>query len=206
MTVQIPTATGVVEKPLCVYEYNLNMGGVDLNDQLLAPYLIARKVRCWYKKVSVYLFQLALLNAYVLYKASGRTGSFLKFQEEIITALLFPDRAVAQLPNPNAVSRLHERHFPHVLSGTPTQRNPQRRCHVCRKQIYRRDTCFYCPSCPDQPVYIKVQKKIKNTQKHKKKKKAKNCLMVLFLFSLLFSLMVAHYCLLYCSLSFVTVF
>ncbi|PIO10564.1 hypothetical protein AB205_0122880 [Aquarana catesbeiana] len=41
-TVQIPTGTGVVENPLCVHEYNQNMGGVDLNNQLFAPYLIAR--------------------------------------------------------------------------------------------------------------------------------------------------------------------
>ncbi|PIO30101.1 hypothetical protein AB205_0044470, partial [Aquarana catesbeiana] len=101
--------------------------------------------RRWYKKVSVYLFQLALVNAYVLYQAVGRTGSFLKFQEEIITALLFPDGAVAQLPNPNAVSRLHEKHFMllfYVLPGTPTHKNPQRRCRVCRKCGNRLDTAF----------------------------------------------------------------
>ncbi|PIO12668.1 hypothetical protein AB205_0155850, partial [Aquarana catesbeiana] len=134
-TVQIQTPAGVVEKPLCVHEYNLNMGGVEFNNQLLAPFLIAHKARWRYKKVSVYLFQLALLNAY----------------EEIITALLFPGSAVAQLPNPNAVSWLHEKHFQNVLPGTPTQRNPQRRCRVCRKRGYRHDTRFYCPSCSDQP-------------------------------------------------------
>ncbi|PIO14050.1 hypothetical protein AB205_0209610 [Aquarana catesbeiana] len=48
MTVQIPTPTAVVEKPLCINENNQNMGWVDLNDQLLAPYLIARKARRWY--------------------------------------------------------------------------------------------------------------------------------------------------------------
>ena len=149
--VQIPTATGVVEKPLCIHEYNLNMGGVDLNDQLLAPYLIARRSKRWYKKVSVYLFQLALLNAHVLYRASGRTGSFLKFQEEIVEALLFPDGAVPHLPNANAVSRLYERHFPFVLAGTPTRKSPQKRCRVCSKLGFRRDTRFYCPDCPDQP-------------------------------------------------------
>ncbi|PIO24114.1 hypothetical protein AB205_0141990, partial [Aquarana catesbeiana] len=60
MTVQIQTVTGVVEKPLCVHEYNLNMGGVD---PTMAPYLIAHG-------------------------------------------------AVAQLPDLNAVSGVHERHFP----------------------------------------------------------------------------------------------
>ena len=150
-TVQITTATGVVEKPLCVHKYNLNMGGLDLNDQLLAPYLVARKARRWYKKASVYLFQLALLSAHVLYRASGRTGSFLKFQEEIVRALLFPDGAPPHLPQPNAVSRLHERHFPYALPSTPTQKAPPKRCRVCSKRGFRRDTHCSCPSCPGNP-------------------------------------------------------
>ena len=150
-TIQISTAAGVVEKPLCVHDYNLNMGGVDLNDQLMAPYLVARKARRWYKKVSVYLFQLALLNAFVLYKASGRAGSFLQFQVEIIRALLYPEGAPAQLSLPDAVSRLHERHFPYAFPSTPTQKYPQKRCRVCSKRGFRRDTRFCCPRCPGQP-------------------------------------------------------
>ena len=100
--------------------------------------------------LSQYLIQLALLNAHVLYRASGRTGSFLKFQEEIVTALLYPGGASPHHPQPNAISRLHERHFPNALPGTPTQRAPQRKC-VCRKRGYRHDTRYYCPHCPDNP-------------------------------------------------------
>ncbi|PIO24115.1 hypothetical protein AB205_0141990, partial [Aquarana catesbeiana] len=39
-------------------------------------------------------------------------GVVVPAKEEIITALLFPDGAVAQLPDLNAVSGVHERHFP----------------------------------------------------------------------------------------------
>ena len=150
-TVQIRTATGVVEKPLCVHEYNLNMGGVDLNDQLMAPYHIARKTRRWYKKVSLHLFQLALLNAHVVYRASGRNESFLQFQRDIITELLYPGGIVPHHLLPNAVSRLHERHFSYVLPSTPTQRAPQRKCRVCTKRGFRRDTRYFCPKCPGNP-------------------------------------------------------
>ncbi|CAI9600260.1 unnamed protein product, partial [Staurois parvus] len=132
-TVQITTAAGVVEKPLCVHDYNLNMGGVDFNDQMMQPYLVSRKAKRWYIKVSVYLFQLAVYNAFVLYKATGHSGSYLNFQLEINRALLYPEGAAPQTPIPDAVSRLHERHFPDTISGTQTQRRPQKRC-VCSKR------------------------------------------------------------------------
>ena len=149
-TVQIERATGVIEKPLSVHDYNLHMGGVDFNDQMLAPYLVSRRTRRWYKKVSVYLIQLAVYNSYVLYSKAGRMGSFLKFQEETISVLLYPGGSVPQVPD--VVSRLHERHFPSVFPGTPSHRSPRKRCRVCSRSGLRRDTTVFCPDCPDQPA------------------------------------------------------
>jgi len=39
------------EKTLCVIDYNLNMGGVDLKDQLLRMYMVERKkmTKCYLK-------------------------------------------------------------------------------------------------------------------------------------------------------------
>jgi len=40
------------EKPLCVIDYNHNMGGVDLKDQLLHMYMVQRKkMTKWYLKL-----------------------------------------------------------------------------------------------------------------------------------------------------------
>lgn len=41
------------EKPLCVTAYNKYMGGVDLSDQILQPYLVLGKSKTWYKKVDI---------------------------------------------------------------------------------------------------------------------------------------------------------
>ena len=39
------------QKPVSVLDYNENMGGVDLKDQLLQPYLLERKkMTKWYIK------------------------------------------------------------------------------------------------------------------------------------------------------------
>lgn len=61
---------------------------------------------------------------FVIYKATGIRGSFLKFHEAIVATLLYPDGAVTQTLNPDAVSWLHERHFPDVFPGTLTQKSP----------------------------------------------------------------------------------
>ena len=150
-TVQIATPSGLVDKPLCVHEYNLNMGGVDLNDQRMKPYLVSRRAIHWYKKVSIYLFQLAEYNAFVLYKACNGTESFLKFKEAIVRSYLYPGGCTPQTTNPDAVSRLHGRHFPEYLSGTPGQRPPQKRCRVCSRHGIRRDVHTFCPDCLNQP-------------------------------------------------------
>ena len=86
--VEVPKRTGPIQKPKCIYDYNLFMGGVDFNDQMIEPYLPTRKSRHWYKKVSIYFFSLAFYNSYVIYKKSSENPvSYLDYQEEVITAL-----------------------------------------------------------------------------------------------------------------------
>ncbi|XP_040178266.1 zinc finger protein 37 homolog [Rana temporaria] len=78
-------------------------------------------------------------------------GKIFSQERSLLRHLRVHTGAVAQRPNPEAASRLHERHFPDILQPTPTQRAPQRRCRVCSKRGMRRDTRYYCPSCPNHP-------------------------------------------------------
>ncbi|XP_068129742.1 piggyBac transposable element-derived protein 4-like [Hyperolius riggenbachi] len=75
-----------IQKPVAIAEYSQYMGAVDFSDQMMAPYLILRKTRAWYKKVGIYLLQMAMYNSYVIFKKSGHGDSYLKFQEQIITS------------------------------------------------------------------------------------------------------------------------
>ncbi|CAJ0947592.1 unnamed protein product [Ranitomeya imitator] len=69
------------------------MGGVDLSDQLLQPYSALRKAKVWYKKLSVYIVQMAMLNAFLLSRCARHTDtSYLQFQEVVFKALLFGTR------------------------------------------------------------------------------------------------------------------
>ena len=56
------------EKPLCMIDYNHNMGGVDLKDQLLHMYMVKRKkITKWYLKLFKRLLNSTVLNLFVVY-------------------------------------------------------------------------------------------------------------------------------------------
>lgn len=55
-------------KPNCVIDYNKGMGGIDLNDQMLACFPIMRKYIKGYKKLFFYMSDMGLFNTYVIKK------------------------------------------------------------------------------------------------------------------------------------------
>jgi hypothetical protein len=78
-TVQRMTKEGVkvtVHCPKSIDDYNQNMGGVDLFDQLHSCYNISWKSRKWWLKLFYYLIDASVVNSYILYK----TGASTKFK------------------------------------------------------------------------------------------------------------------------------
>ncbi|XP_041421552.1 piggyBac transposable element-derived protein 4-like [Xenopus laevis] len=158
-------------KPLCSKEYSKYMGGVDRTDQLQHYYDATRKTKAWYKKVGIYLIQMALRNSYVVYKAAvpGPKLSYYKYQLQIIPALLFGglEEAVPEMRASDNVARLVGKHFIDTLPPTPGKPRAQKACKVCRKRGIRRDTRYYCPKCPRNPgLCFKPCFEIYHTQLH----------------------------------------
>ena len=57
------------EKPLCMTDYNHNMGGVDLKEQLLLMYMVKRKkMTKWYIRLFKRLLNPTVLNSFVIYR------------------------------------------------------------------------------------------------------------------------------------------
>jgi len=139
-------------KPMCIDEYNCNMGGVDKQEQMLHLYSIARKTMKWHKKLSLQLIHIALLNSYILYQKCGGRSSFLTFQHDVAAAFLFGDADVSfdTADKSEALTLLTERHFPDKLKPTESWSKPQARCHVCSKYGVRRDVTTFCSSCPSK--------------------------------------------------------
>jgi len=111
-------STPTMQKPDCALSYNNFMGQVDLCDQLMQPYDATRKTVVWYKKLGIYLFQHALVNAFVLYRQSvvqNPRRTLLEFEHDVIADLLFGEDDAVQgdtRPTCEAVIRMSGQHFP----------------------------------------------------------------------------------------------
>ena len=59
-----------VQRPSLISDYNKNMGGVDHMDHMdhmLVYYAIGRKTIKWYKRIFWRVFEMAIVNSFVLY-------------------------------------------------------------------------------------------------------------------------------------------
>ena len=133
------------QKPVSVLDYE-NMGGVDLKDQLLQPYLLEKKkMSKWYMKLFRRLLNTTILNCMVICCAnSGQTKiDHLKFRVELVQALLIEhgSESVRKFQGHHStdknVPRLIERHFPTRIPPKEKKARPSRRCVVCYKNNRR---------------------------------------------------------------------
>ncbi|KAJ8927974.1 hypothetical protein NQ314_019500 [Rhamnusium bicolor] len=142
-------------KPLCILNYNENMGAIDKTDMLLSSTESVRKTIRWYKKVFFHLLDLSILNAHVIYKMkTGENIPLLQFQIKLIKEIVekyqkFKPRASSSKNiGQDAPMRLVARHFPsHVEKNEKKNKLMAKRCVVCRKHKIRKETTYKCAQC-----------------------------------------------------------
>ena len=123
-------------KPKAVADYNSNMGGVDLSDNLLVHFSTARnRLKKYYKKVFRHMLDMALLNSYITYKALGgkvpRREFVLSLSEKLISRYA-PERPAATRRPPRLAEkplRLLGRHFPE--NCPPTEKKSETTQGLC---------------------------------------------------------------------------
>jgi len=178
-------------KPDCVLGYNRSMCGVDRVDQLTAYYTPLRKTLRWYKKVVLHFLDMAMTNAFLLYRMNGGKHPQKWFRLQVIMSLMAQQDREAELAVPalpaagaaaatgNArpvpffrhkssdMSRLTGQHYPDVLSSTPGKTAAMRRCVVCHKQGRRKETRYFCETCIAKPALcITPCFKVYHTEEH----------------------------------------
>ena len=99
-------------KPVCICDYNKNMGGIDNIDRQLSLSQTIRKTMKWYKKLFFHLVDLSLSNARVLYYQNTKTKlSFSEFRLEVVRGLLNFEAEEHSFSVGSTYLRLTGRHF-----------------------------------------------------------------------------------------------
>ena len=145
-----------IDKPKIICDYNTNMSGVDIADQLMVYYACGRRTLKWYKRVFLRLVEHILVNAHIMFrqvcKPNLRQWTQKKFRMELAYTLVTPliaNRVGQGRTSPNTtLTRLKGKHFVYI-------HEKRKRCQVCgyKKQAKatnkRKDTKTktYCPKC-----------------------------------------------------------
>src|ERR1700722_8913503 len=125
-----------IAKPLCIKDYNENMGLVDKSDiQISFSESVCNMIK-WYKKLFFHMLDVSMLNAYIPYKEKKQVAlQFTDFRLQVIRPIL--DKYGSQRdprrgrPSTDKPLRLTARHFPSLASGG------KRRCIVCSTTVKR---------------------------------------------------------------------
>lgn len=165
-----------IMKPESVYYYCKKMGGVDLHDQLLTYYSFLRKSCKWSRKLLIHMFNMVLLNAYILNKYYGSEKlSHDEYRDRIVKFLIAEGMKAYNIPLPPVMSRkivnrheadhlekrLSERHFPTNIPAAEgrKRKRPSRPCFVCNVlpeveiRLPVKRTSFWCSDC-GKPICI----------------------------------------------------
>ena len=146
-------------RPMCIDDYNKNMGGVDKHDQKLASFSILRRSLKWYRKLFIYLFDMMLLNSSIIFykyiklkKTDSKQDQFTKFRmnlaEQILSDVRLPDyksRIVGQADNPLRFE--NKKCILEYIPKTAKKLNPTLRCKYCSLLKVRRETVYRCKNC-----------------------------------------------------------
>ena len=137
-----------VSCPQSIVLYNNNMGGVDNNDQLRGYYHVRLKCRKFYKYIFWFLFDVAIVNSFILCKHFTHLGikDQKTFRTQLAKSLIGsycsrkrPGRPSQATPPPK---RFCSSHFP--VRGS----DKRHRCHYCsHHKNERHDTFWYCNDC-----------------------------------------------------------
>ena len=130
--------------PLAICIYNKFMGGVDRNDQLRGYYSVRTKSRKSYKYLFWFLFDVAIVNSYILYgqtPAVGRRKTMKDFRKELALQLIgnYNSRKYKGRPHSNQPSRPRSVSVPHYPKKTSRGK--------CRKCLDGNTTTWWCTEC-----------------------------------------------------------
>lgn len=150
-----------IPKPVCIHDYTKKMSGVDISDQYLSHHVALRKSMKWSRKLFFHIFNMIILNSYLLNNKYSKRMDKQDYIEHIASYLV--DSSVNHATSlPQRISypsvsndRLLGKHFP--------EKNPSKHGQMCRAcnftpaqlsqmgvtgiELKRKTTSFMCKQC-----------------------------------------------------------
>ena len=141
----------IVQCPYAVSEYNKYMNGVDRADQLGSTYTVARKALKWWKYLFFYLFDVCIVNAFILMKESPahqlktktnrpRDRTQLEFRMKLARQMLAAYTSKRKRPATLVESVNTSQHWPAVMPKKGY-------CKMCSMKHIRREPVTGCEQC-----------------------------------------------------------
>jgi hypothetical protein len=129
-----------VNKPMVIHRYNQHMGGVDSKDKSVYHTTCSRQTKKYWKKIVFNFADMALLNAYQLYKS---------LTQNPMSRYAFMNAIVLSLINRNPEEQpMVAQPVPDVGEGHAlTPNNTLRLCEVCRVNNKKSRSKSWCPGC-----------------------------------------------------------
>lgn len=125
-------------KPILIHKYNQHMGGVDVSDKCAYHTTCSRPTSKYWKRIFYNYTDIALFNAYVLYKLNtDKPKTRREFIVDIVDSLT--ETAPSPIAGPSGDSGQHK------IERLP--RRQERKCVVCSSAKTRGRSRFWCPAC-----------------------------------------------------------
>ncbi|XP_066560061.1 piggyBac transposable element-derived protein 4 isoform X2 [Amia ocellicauda] len=150
--------TKKVNIPTAVKQHNQFVGGVDLSNQLIQYYTVLHKTRLWYKSFFFHFIDIAVVNAYLLYKEiselSGIAPESQRFFRQNLCFELCGERFPVARPSVGIT-----KHLPEPLVDTSTVDKSKKasfgrlKCGRCKSS----KTPWHCKAC-DVPLCLIVDR------------------------------------------------
>lgn len=131
-----------IDQPAAIKIYNENMGGVDRSDQNIGLYRTSIRGKKWYFSLIAHCLDMAVNNAWQLYRHNGGEYDNLRFRRSVATSLLETyGKGVSRKPGRTSKNFREDSRYDdigHIIK----YRSEQLRCAVCHK-----NAMFFCIKC-----------------------------------------------------------
>jgi len=143
---------GKAIKPQIVADYSHHMGYVNKTDRMANSYSINRCTWKWTKQLFFHLFDLAILNSYILFSSlGGKKISHSDFRDTLLGNLLahagHEQNVQRPIGRPPAAATLVIRFEERGRKHWPIPSATQRRCRVCAEKGVTRNVSVICERC-----------------------------------------------------------